>query len=33
MNPLHAVRRPNPAVNRTAFGAASPASAAGYLTR
>jgi len=24
---------PNPAVNRTAFGAASPASAAGYLAR
>jgi hypothetical protein len=26
-------RTPNPAVNRTAFGAASPASAAGYLAR
>ena len=30
---LAAAHRPNRAVNRTAFGAASPASAAGYLTR
>ena len=29
----HRRRRPNPAVNRTALGAASPASAAGYLSR